>query len=331
MFFVVDKSRLQRIIAIVREDRTPRNQGHNVPFLCIKAEEDELTISGDKVSATFPATVYESGVLFILTTQFRRILRMTPIKEKFVTFQFTEEGLRFYDVLFPFDIENMIYFPDESKAPEIWPLSSPALEPVFSEKEITQKQLTMFDTENEHNQYAIGHLKYTITDDEWPIIKAAKLMLHKMIRSSEINHKDINSICKVLCVIDRLPETSEELDVSVTLFKPYFENERYHEWEYASWWSILILRKEIRIESYSGYKTPKMKDEAYSWSTLRIGPGWETNERSEYYEPCMGLLPSRVIDDDISLGNYSEEMEGLDWSLKGYSSWIEDNPVEKRK
>ena len=56
MFFVVDKPRLQRIIAIVREDRKPGKQGCNATFLRLKATENELTISGDKVSATFPAT-----------------------------------------------------------------------------------------------------------------------------------------------------------------------------------------------------------------------------------------------------------------------------------
>ena len=45
MLFVVDKPRLQRIIAIVREDRS-RIKDAEPPFLRLKAENTELTISG---------------------------------------------------------------------------------------------------------------------------------------------------------------------------------------------------------------------------------------------------------------------------------------------
>lgn len=71
MLFVVDKPRLQRIIAIVREDRS-RKKRVEVPFLRLTAEDDELTIEGGGcVTATFRATVYQPGVLFIRTTAFR--------------------------------------------------------------------------------------------------------------------------------------------------------------------------------------------------------------------------------------------------------------------
>ena len=121
MFFVVDKARLQRMINIVREDRTEGRQGQNAPFLRLKASENELTVSSSRASETLPATVYEEGVLFIRTTKFCRVLQITSKKEQFVTFQFTEEGLRFCEALLPFDTESMVYFPEISKAPENWP------------------------------------------------------------------------------------------------------------------------------------------------------------------------------------------------------------------
>ena len=65
MFFVVDKPRLERTISIVREDKTRKKQMEDVPFLRIEAVENQLAVSGDKVSATFPATVYEPGVFFV--------------------------------------------------------------------------------------------------------------------------------------------------------------------------------------------------------------------------------------------------------------------------
>jgi hypothetical protein len=68
MFFVVDKSRLQRMIDIVREDRTEGKTGQNSPFLRLEASESELTVSSSRALETLPATVYEEGVLFIRTT-----------------------------------------------------------------------------------------------------------------------------------------------------------------------------------------------------------------------------------------------------------------------
>ena len=121
MFFVVDKSRLQLMIEIVREDRTEGKTGQNAPFLRLEASENELRVSSSRASETLPATVYEEGVLFIRTTKFCRVLKITGGKEQFVTFQFTEEGLRFCEALLPFDMESMVYFPDISQAPEHWP------------------------------------------------------------------------------------------------------------------------------------------------------------------------------------------------------------------
>ena len=138
-FFVVDKPRLQRIIAIVREDRKPSKHGCNAAFLRLKATENELTISGDKVSATFPATVYEQGVLFIRPTIFRRLVR-TFRGEKFLAFQVTEEGLRFGDVLMPFDGSDMVLYPNPDTAPERWPPTPPEAEQIPE-----RKQPTLFD------------------------------------------------------------------------------------------------------------------------------------------------------------------------------------------
>ena len=81
MFFVVDKPRLQRMISIVREDRTRKNQGNKSPFLRIEARGNELSLSSEAVAATFPATVYEPGVLFLRTTLFR--ISTLPVDIKF--------------------------------------------------------------------------------------------------------------------------------------------------------------------------------------------------------------------------------------------------------
>ena len=133
MLFVVDKARLKRIIAIVREDRPPKKQTVGISHLRIMACENEFTLSSSEVSATFPATVYEPGVLFIPTTDFRRILRATKTDEDYLTFQVTDEDLVFADVRFPFESNNMILYRNPNEAPESWPPPLPESE-VIPEK-----------------------------------------------------------------------------------------------------------------------------------------------------------------------------------------------------
>ena len=128
MFFVVDKPRLQRIIAIVREDRTPDIQAGDIPYLRIEAFNDKLTVSSKEASATFPCTVYEPGVLFIKTTNFRRVLKATKIEGDFLSFQVTENELIFADVRYPFEGLNIVLYPDPDTAPEHWPPPPPETE-----------------------------------------------------------------------------------------------------------------------------------------------------------------------------------------------------------
>ena len=136
MFFVVDKPRLQRIIVIVREDRS-RTKDAEIPFLRLKAENTELTISGGGcVTATFPATVYEPGVLFIKTTYFRKLIRSLK-GEIFLAFQVSDDGLRFADILMPFQGSDMVLYPNPADAPESWPPPPPEAEQIPERKEPT--------------------------------------------------------------------------------------------------------------------------------------------------------------------------------------------------
>jgi len=139
MFFVVDKPRLQRIISIAREDRSRRKDAET-PFLRLKAENTKLTISGGGcVTATFPATIYQPGELFIRTTKFRRLVRSFK-NEKFLTFHVAEDGLHFGDVLMPFEGSDMVLYPNPADAPEMWPPPPPEAEQIPE-----RKPPTLFD------------------------------------------------------------------------------------------------------------------------------------------------------------------------------------------
>jgi hypothetical protein len=136
MLFVVDRPRLLRMIAIVRDDTSPTRQGANARFLRLAARDGELSVSGEKASATFPATVYEPGVLFLRPTLFRRLVR-TFAGEKFFTFQVTQEGLLFGDVRMPFEGSDMVYYPNPADAPDQWPPPPPAVEDIPAKAEPT--------------------------------------------------------------------------------------------------------------------------------------------------------------------------------------------------
>ena len=143
MFFVVDKPRLERMISIVREDKS-RKQQEAIPRLRIEAVDNQISISGGVVSATFPATVYEQGVLFVETTYFRRLLH-TFKGEKFLTFQVTKEGLLVGNVLMP----HIEYYPNPADAPQIEP---PKVEEPEAEQIPEKKEPTLFDFDDENEK-----------------------------------------------------------------------------------------------------------------------------------------------------------------------------------
>ncbi len=123
MLFVVDRPRLLHMIAIVRDDRPPR-RGQSTPLVRIAAKDDTVTVSGETASATFPATVYAPGVLFVPPAHFRRLMR-TFAGEKFFTFQMTRDGLLIGNVRLPFVDSDMAYFADPDTAPDRWPPPEP--------------------------------------------------------------------------------------------------------------------------------------------------------------------------------------------------------------
>lgn len=120
MFFIVEKPRLQRIIAIVRDDRTPKLQGSEGSFMRIEAHEDHLKLDGALVSATIPATVYESGVLFLRITCFRRLLH-TIKGQKALAIQVNEAGLLFDNITMALEPNDMLLYPDPAQAPRRHP------------------------------------------------------------------------------------------------------------------------------------------------------------------------------------------------------------------
>jgi len=189
MFFVVDKPRLQRIIAIVREDRTPDIQAGDIPYLRIEAFDDKLTVSSKEASATFPCTVYETGVLFIKTTNFRRVLKATKIEGDFLSFQVTEKELIFADVRYPIEGLNIVLYPNPDTAPDHWPPPPPEAEQLPKVEKL--KGLYRHKT--------TGHIFAIETDDTGKVLSTSGPLLVKDLNPEELDYdnywdEDINIV-----------------------------------------------------------------------------------------------------------------------------------------
>jgi hypothetical protein len=145
MLFVVDRPRLLRMIAIVRDDRAPPRRGQSTPLVRIAAKDDTVTVSGEQASAAFPATVYAPGVLFVPPAYFSWLMR-TFAGEKFFTFQMTREGLLIGNVRLPFVDSDMAYFADPDTAPDRWPPPEP--QPPVAENIPKKAEPTLFPMED---------------------------------------------------------------------------------------------------------------------------------------------------------------------------------------
>ena len=178
MFFVFNKAKLQRIISIVREDKKPNIQEEKIPYLRIEAFNEKLTVSSSEASATFPCTVYETGVLFIKTTNFRKVLKATKIEGDFLSFQVTNDGLIFADVHYDFAQLNMVLYPNPSDAPEIWPPPAPEAEQLPK----VEKLKAMYQHKSNGNIYAIE------TDEYGNVIATAGPLLFKDINPNGLGY-----------------------------------------------------------------------------------------------------------------------------------------------
>src|SRR5947207_136337 len=114
MFFVVNRPRLQRLIAITRDDRRPDQQRDDGPYFRIEASGDRLKLTGRLVEAEFPATIYEPGVLFLRITTFRRLLQTFP-GTKDIAIQVNADGLFLDNVRLSLDVGDMLLYVDPDK------------------------------------------------------------------------------------------------------------------------------------------------------------------------------------------------------------------------
>lgn len=116
MLFVVRRHQLQWNISLARDDRRKDKMKKAGPYMRLEAKDDYLKLDGLEVSAKFPATVYEAGVLFLKITIFRRLLR-TLKGQPFITVQVADEELLLDRIRLPLDCNDMLLYTDPDQAP----------------------------------------------------------------------------------------------------------------------------------------------------------------------------------------------------------------------
>jgi len=121
MFFVVDKPKLQRMLAIIRDDRSRGSQARGGHYLRLEASGEKLIVAGPAAEAAIGATVYEVGVLFLRITRFRRILGLI-VGQKMLSIQVNADGLFLGGVHMSLEANYMLLYADPAQAPEVCPL-----------------------------------------------------------------------------------------------------------------------------------------------------------------------------------------------------------------
>ena len=116
MFFVVDITRLQKMIALTRDDRGRGKQRKKGPFFRMEARGSTLRLTGREVEASFSATVYEEGVLFLRVTVFREQIAMIRGRGM-LTIQVQADGLHFGDTTLRLASAEMLLYTDPATAP----------------------------------------------------------------------------------------------------------------------------------------------------------------------------------------------------------------------
>jgi hypothetical protein len=95
-------------------------QAQGPPYFRIEALGGSLKLSGREMEATFPATVYEPGVLFLRVTIFRQFMA-TMRDVKMLAIQVNAGGMSVENVHLSLEAGDMLLYPDVAGAPSLHP------------------------------------------------------------------------------------------------------------------------------------------------------------------------------------------------------------------
>lgn len=162
--------------------------------------------------------------------------------------------------------------------------------------------------------------EYELGSSDLTVVKAAIQLLKKLILAPFVSPAEIVSVSKVMHVLKRLPQTSSEMNVSLSLTGPRRSFEGQEEkHEIYHWWDVDIDGTLITITSRGHFYRKSTGGDSFIAMDWKAAPGFETDHA--VFLDQLGLV------DDAQ--PFEQEVMQIDLSKPGYKLTVndDDNPL----
>jgi len=161
---------------------------------------------------------------------------------------------------------------------------------------------------------------YILTNPDKNILCSAKELLWKMVRSKLFSIAQLEQVTKVLKILERMPEISEELNVSISLVGPH---RSFGEHEIVHWWEIKVEGQLISVESGGHFYRNSTGGDSFTCMSWSAYPGENTE-----FENYLNTL--HIVDDVMP---FEPEVRQIDLSDSGYSVtiYVDDEEITGNK
>lgn len=157
--------------------------------------------------------------------------------------------------------------------------------------------------------------KYELDSSDLTVVKTAIQLLKKIILGPLVSPAEVISVSKAMHVLKRLPHTSSEMNVSITLTGPrrsFHGQEEKH--EIYHWWEVEIEETLITITSRGYFYRQSTGGDSFIAMDWKAAPGCETDHA--VFLDQLGLV------DDAQ--PFEQEVMQIDLSKPGYKLTVND-------
>ncbi|MFA5194111.1 MAG: hypothetical protein WC740_25670 [Verrucomicrobiia bacterium] len=162
------------------------------------------------------------------------------------------------------------------------------------------------EEDNRHDDCAQEN--YILNDADWRVVRAAKAMLWKVVRSSLVDAKQLSVIARILDVLDALPETTAEITTRVELIGPtrvYGDREILHSW------SVDLDSATIMISSCGYFHRSSTGGDSFTALQWTAQPGCEA-DYGDYLATLHIVDDAQPFEDEVAQMNLTEPGYSLD-------------------
>ena len=162
--------------------------------------------------------------------------------------------------------------------------------------------------------------EYELGSSDLTVVKAAIQLMKKIILAPFVSPAEIVSVSKAMHVLKRLPHTSSEMNVSITLTGPrrwFHGQEEKH--EIYHWWEVEIEGTLITITSRGYFYRQSTGGDSFIVMDWKGAPGCET-DHADFLDQLGVVNDARP---------FEQEVMQIDLSKPGYKLTVndDDNPL----